>query len=313
MKAVQYNSYGDPQVLEVIENAPKPSVQKGHVLIQVKAVSINPIDWKVRAGYLQKMVPLQFPVTIGGDFAGVVSEVGEDVTEYKIGDEVYGQGGVLNGGSGSFAEFVVAQTDKITPKPSNADFLQAASLPLAGISALQAVEDEIDIKEGQKILIHGGAGGIGSIAIQIAKAKGAYVATTVSTKDIDFAKSLGADEVIDYKTQQFETLLKDFDAVFDTAGGDTVTKSFQVLKPGGILVSMNGMPDEGLSEQYKVKAIGQKTDATPDRLKRLTHLVENGKVKPEIDKIFPLLEAKDAFVYQEKSHPKGKVVLSVTE
>lgn len=312
MKAVHYNSYGDAQVLEFTENAPKPQLQKEQVLIQVKAVSINPIDWKVRAGYLQKMVPLHFPVIIGGDFAGVVTEVGESVTEFNIGDEVYGQGGILNGGSGSFAEFVAAQVNKTSSKPSHTNFEQAASLPLVGISALQAVEDEIDIQPDQKILIHGGAGGIGSIAIQIAKAKGAYVATTVGTKDIEFVKQLGADEVIDYKIQQFETMLKDFDAVFDTAGGDTVSKSFAVLKPGGILVSMNGKPDEQLAQQYHVRVIGQASESNPDRFKRLTDLVESGKVKPEIDKVFPLLEAKDAFAYQEKSHPRGKVVLTIS-
>lgn len=313
MKAVQIEKYGDTSVLEYTENASQPQVQKGHILIKVKAASINPVDWKLRAGFLQKMVPLQFPAILGGDFAGVVVEVGEDVTKFKIGDEVYGQGGILNGGSGAFAEFVSAAENKIFAKPTNTDFLQAASLPLVGISAIQAIEDEMKIQKGQKILIHGGAGGIGSIAIQIAKAKGAYIATTVSTKDSEFVKDLGADEVIDYKTQKFEETIKDFDAVFDTVGGDTTTKSFEVLKAGGILVSMMGKPDENLAEKYHVQVIGQATDSNLDRFKKLTELVESEKVKPEVNKVFSLPEAKEAFTYQEMSHPRGKVVLQIKE
>lgn len=213
MKAVQINSYGGNDVLEINENASKPSLSEDQVLVEVYAAGINPIDWKVRAGYLKEFVPLSFPATLGGDFSGVVVEVGEGITNFKVGDEVYGQGGILNGGSGSFAEFVAANIGKTALKPNNLDFTQAAALPLAGVSALQALEDHIRLAKGQKILIHGGAGGIGTFAVQLAKSQGAYVATTVAGKDIDYVKSLGADEVIDYENEVFEDKLADFDAV----------------------------------------------------------------------------------------------------
>lgn len=311
MKAIQINSYGGREVLEINENASKPIPAKGQVLVEVYATSINPIDWKVRAGYLKEMVPLQFPATLGGDFSGVICEVGEGVTNFKVGDEVYGQCGILNGGSGSFAEFAAANALKILVKPKTLDFTHAAALPLTGISALQALEDHIHLAKGQKILIHGGAGGIGTIAIQLAKALGAYVATTVSADDKDYAQSLGADEVIDYKNEAFEEILKDYDAVFDTVGGETTDRSFRVLKKGGIIVSMVGQTSMELAKKYGVVAIGQNTDANPERLNRLAKLVNSGEIKAYIDKFFPLEQAKDAFEHLEKGHPRGKVVLRI--
>mgnify|MGYP001566084636 FL=1 len=311
MKAVQINSYGGNDVLEINENAPKPSPAKSQVLAEVYATSINPIDWKVRAGYLKEMVPLQFPATLGGDFAGVICEVGEGVGNFKVGDEVYGQGGILNGGSGSFAEFVAANVGKVAVKPKSADFIEAGALPLAGVSALQALEDHIHLAKGQKILIHGGAGGIGHFAVQLAKSQGAYVATTVSTRDMEFTKSLGADEVIDYESEAFDEKLTDFDAVFDTVGGETTDKSFKVLKKGGIIVSMVGQPNEELAQKYGVSALGQNTDANPERLARLSKLVEDGKIKVYIDKVFPPEQAKEAFGHLEEGRHQGKVVLKI--
>ncbi len=311
MKAIQINSYGGNDVLEINENASKPSPTTGQVLVEVYATSINPIDWKVRAGYLKEMVPLQFPATLGGDFSGVVFDVGEGMTNFKVGDEVYGQGGILNGGSGSFAQFVAANALKILVKPKSLDFAEAAALPLTGISALQALEDHIHLAKGQKILIHGGAGGIGTIATQLAKFLGAYVATTVSADDKDYVKSLGADEVIDYKNEAFEDKLADFDAVFDTVGGETTDRSFKVLKKGGIIVSMVGQPNTDFAQKYGVTAIGQNTDANRERLNRLAELVNSGKIKAHIDKVFPLEQTKEAFRHLEKGHPRGKVVLKI--
>lgn len=310
MKAVQINKYGGVEVLEVNENAPKPNPTHGQVLVEVYAASINPIDWKVRAGYLKDFVPLTFPVTLGGDFAGVVLEA-NNVSDFEVGDEVFGQAGFLNGGSGSFAQFAAAGSSKIAKRPKGLDFLQSAAVPLAGVSALQAIEDHIHLKNGQKFLIHGGAGGIGHFAIQIAKAIGAYVATTVSSSDMDFVKSLGADQVIDYQKENFEAKLKDFDAVFDNVDGQTTNKSFKVLKADGIIVSMAGQPDDGLAKKYKVRAIGQQTEANPARLNRLAELIDNGKVKVNVDKVFGINQAKDAFVHLEVGHPRGKVVLKV--
>lgn len=311
MKAVQIKRYGGVKVLELNENAPKPSVKPGMIQVEVFDASINPIDWKVRAGYLKDAVPISFPITMGGDFAGVVSEIGDNTTDLKVGDEVYGQAIMLGGGSGSFAQFVIAKAEHTAKKPHNISFEEAAALPLVGASAIQALEDHIKLTSGQKILIHGGAGGIGSIAIQIAKSLGAYVATTVGTKDIDLVKSFGADEIIDYKIQKFEELLNNFDAIFDTAGGDTTDKSFLVLKKSGVLVSMAGQPNKELAEKYGITAIGQYTNATANRLNRLTKLIEEGKVKVTVDKTFPLEEAKEAFTYFEQSHPRGKVVFKI--
>lgn len=310
MKAVQYSRYGGPEVLEVVEVS-NPVVGKGQVLVEVHAASINPFDFKVRVGYLKDSMPLKFPVTICGDLAGVVVEVGDGVGDFKVGDKLYGQAAVYGGGSGSFAQFVTAAVGKVAIKPKNIDFVEAASLPLVGISAIQALLEHIKLQKEQKILVHGGAGGIGSIAIQIARAVGAYVATTVGTDDVDFAKSLGADLVIDYHKEDFSEKIHDFDAVFDTVGGETTDKSFEVLKKGGILVSMAGKPSEDLAKQYSVVAIGQMTEGTTEKLDKLREFVEKGEVKPVVDRVFTLDDAREAFVFQEQNHPRGKVVVKV--
>lgn len=311
MKAVQIKKYGGPEVLEVTENAPKPSVQNGQVLVEVFAAALNPFDGKLRKGYMKDMIPLTFPVTLGGDFAGVITEIGEGVSEYSKGDAVFGSALMVNGGSGAFAQFAAARTKNIAKKPTFVDFETAAALPLVGSSAVQAIEEHIQLQKGQKILIHGGAGGIGHIALQIAKAHEAFVAVTVSSDDVDFVKKLGADEVIDYKTEKFEEHLSDFDAVFDTVGGETTNRSFQVLKKGCILVSMVGQPDEKLAKQYGIVGIGQSTKTNTAHLTRVKELVDAGKITIHIDKVFPIDQAKEAFTYQETVHPKGKVVLKI--
>lgn len=305
MKAIQINKYGGTDVLEINENVQKPSASKEQVIVEIYNASINPFDWKVREGYLKDVMPLQFPTTLGVDFSGVIKEVGEEVTDFKTGDEVYGQA------KGSFAEFAIANTDNIALKPSSVNFVEAASMPLVGSSAIQALEEHIKLQNGQKILIHGGAGGIGHVAIQLAKELGAYVATTVSSNDVDFVKELGADEVIDYKSQKFEEILKDFDAVFDTVGGETLNKSFEVVKKGAVIVTMVNQPDKELVQKYSVTAIWQFTDTNTKHLKRLAQLVDNEKIKVNIDKVFPLPEIKEAFKYQEEVHPKGKVVIKI--
>ena len=321
MKAVQINQYGTNDVLEVNENASEPMLKDGQLLVAVYAASINPVDLAIRAGYLSKMVPLQFPVTLGGDFAGRVKGVGEGASDFKVGDEVFGQATVLNGGSGSFAQVVAANSSNTALKPKTIGFEGASALPLVGVSAVQALEEHIKlgkdpafakVVDKQKILIHGGAGGIGHLAIQLAKSLGAYVATTVSRDDVAFVKALGADEVIDHNSQSFETLLKDYDAVFDTVGGETTNKSFAVLKSGGVLVSMLGKPDEKIAEEKGITAIGQKTDTTTKRLQRLVELVDSGKMKVSIDKVYSLEQIKEAANHQE-TYPQGKIVLKIRE
>ncbi len=313
MKAAQIIKYGGAEAITFNENVQAPTIASGKVIVEVHAAGINPFDWKVRAGYFEKMIPLQFPTILGGDFSGAITEVGEGVLDFQKGDEVFGSASILNGGSGSLAEYDLADVKTIAHKPKNVNHLEAAALPLAAVSAIQALIEHISLNQGQKILIHGGAGGIGSFAIQLAKHLGAYVATTVSTNHIDYVKNLGADEVIDYKNQAFENILKDYDAVFDAVGGEVNAKSYQVLRKGGILVSMTEKPNNELMQQYEVNAMAQQTAVNADRLIKLAELVEQGAIKVHIDKVFPLEQAGTALTYLQDGHVRGKVVVEVNK
>lgn len=316
MKAARFAQYGGPEVIEIQEIS-TPTPEKNQVLIQVFAATINPFDYKVRRGYMKEGMPLKLPLTLGGNLSGVVTEIGAEVTNFQIGDEVFGQSYAFGGGSGAIAEYAVSNADNIALKPKSINFIEAGSLPLVGSSAIQALEQHIALQKSQKVLIHGGAGGIGSIAIQLAKYIGAYVATTASSKDVEFVKSLGADDVIDFKTQDFSDLpaggLKDYDAVYDTVGGETTDKSFKVLKKGGVLVSMMGAPKEELAKEYGVIVVGQNTQTNAKNLSRLADLVDQGVIKPIVDKVFPFAQTKEAFEYAETSHPRGKVVIQIKE
>jgi alcohol dehydrogenase len=316
MRSAQMKGYGSSEVVEINQNAAAPNdPSDGKVLVKVKAAGVNPIDWKIREGYMQQMIPLQFPSTLGMDFSGTIEKVGAGVSGFNVGDEVYGQASVTHGGSGAFAEIALANADSIAHKPKSLNHQEAAGLPLVGVSAWQALVETIGLTDGQKkILIHGGAGGIGSIAIQLAKRLGAYVATTASTNDKQFVKELGADEVIDYKTQTFEDLLPhDYDAVFDTVGGETYKRSFEVLKRGSgmIIVSMLEQPNQQLMEQFGVKAIFQFTQVNRERLTKLAQWVDQNNIRVNVDRTFPLEEAGKALDYQKDVHPRGKVVLAI--
>ncbi|HSX36693.1 MAG TPA: NADP-dependent oxidoreductase [Patescibacteria group bacterium] len=309
MKAAQISGYGGPEVVKLTNDAPKPTPSEGQVLVEVHAASVNPFDNIVRSGMARGMKELEFPATLGGDFSGVISEVGSDAKGFKVGDEVYGQANALSS-RGSFAQYAPVSTTSMALKPKNIDFITAAALPLTGVSVYQALVEHLGLQSGQKILIHGGAGGIGSLAIQLAKHIGAYVATTVTGEDLDFVKSLGADEVIDYETQDFSTILKDYDAVYDTVGGETYAKSFLVLKPGGKFVSMKQAP-EGLTPPAGIEVTNQFTRVTTERLDKLTELVESGALKVYADKTFPLEQTDEAMAYLETGHTRGKVVIQV--
>ncbi|HEX9830383.1 MAG TPA: NADP-dependent oxidoreductase [Thermodesulfobacteriota bacterium] len=313
MKAAQINAYGGGEVVEINEVTQELTPSAGKVLVQVYAAGVNPVDWKIREGYLKERVSLQFPATLGGDFAGVVKKVGEGVTDFKEGDEVYGQAGLVNNGSGSFAELAVADINKIAPRPKMLNYVETASLPLAAVSAWQGIGEHIQAATGKKILIHGGAGGIGAFAIQIAKHLGAYVATTVSTADMQYAKELGADEVINYESQHFWDLAHDYDAVFDASGSgpETYEKSFEVVKRGGIVVSMTEQPNDELAQHYGVTTMRQSTDVTRQRLEKVAELVDQGVLKVEVDKVFPLEQAAEALTYLQTGHSKGKVVIKI--
>ncbi len=311
MKAARIHRYGADAV-QIDADVPTPQVQPNTVLVRVHAAGVNPFDWKLRAGYMAQAIPLTFPTTLGGDFSGVITAVGTGVTGFSVGDEVYGQAHILTGGTGSFAEIARASTATIARKPKNLTHGEAASLPLVGASAWQALVDHMHLLPKQKILIHGGAGGIGTIALRIAKYIGAYVATTATGSDIAYVKELGADEIVDYKAKKFEDVLPhDLDAVFDTVAGETYTRSFPMLKNGGVIVSMLEKPNQELMEKYGVHAIAQSTEITAERLQKIAELANQGILKIHIDRTFPLEEAREALSYLESGRVHGKVVIEV--
>ncbi len=313
MKSIQIKKYGSSDVMEVNNTASVPSPPPGKILVNVKASGINPVDWKIREGYMQQMIQLQFPSTLGMDFSGIIKQIGENIaSDFKQGDEIYGQASVLKGGSGAFAELALADQDAIAHKPKTLNHLEAAALPLVGVSAWQALVENIGLSKDKKILIHGGAGGIGSIAIQLAKHLGAFVATTVSTNDKQFVQELGANQAIDYNTENFEDILHDYDAVLDAVGGDIYKRSFKVLKKGsGIIVSMLEQPNSELMNQYGVKAVFLFSQVNRERLTKLAEWIDQNNIKVNIDKTFSLDEAANALDYQKDVHPRGKVVLTI--
>lgn len=317
MKSARIKGYGSTSdVIEIDQNTPAPNdPSEGKVLVKVKAAGVNPTDWKISEGYMQQIMPLEFPATLGWDFSGIVEKTGAGVPDIKQGDEVYGQSSVVMGGSGTFAEMALANADNFARKPKTLSHEEAAGLPTVGVSAWQALVDIIGLSKGQKILIHGGAGGVGSIAIPLAKYIGAYVATTVSEKDKQFAKEeIGADEIIDYKTQTFEDVLSshDYDVVLDTVGGETYSRSFKILKRGtGIIVSTLEQPNQELMEKFGVKAIFVFSQVNRERLTKLAQWVDQNNVRVNVDKMFPLDDAAKALEYQKDGHPRGKVVLAI--
>ncbi len=312
MKAAQIREYGGKSVVSIDLNAAEPKLLNGSLLVAVRAASVNPFDWKVREGLVSTVMPLQLPATLGGDFSGVVIDVGEGVSSFKKGDSVYGQASVFGGNSGAFAERLVVKAGNVGHKPEAASYNEAAALVLTGVSALQALTEHLTLSKGQRILIHGGAGGIGTHAIPLAKYLGAFVATTASAGDLDYVQKLGADQVIDYTKERFADVLHDYDAVYDTVGGETYRESFTVLKPGGILVSMVEKPDQGLMERYHVKAIGQATFVNTERLRKLASLFDQRVLQTHIDSVFPIEAAAEAIEYVKTGHPRGKVVIAVS-
>ncbi|MEO7364055.1 MAG: NADP-dependent oxidoreductase, partial [Candidatus Saccharimonadales bacterium] len=239
-----------------------------------------------------------------------VAALGEGVTGFEIGQAVYGQANALSG-QGSFAEFIAVKASSLAAKPDSTDFVSAAALPLVSASAYQALVDHMQLQSGQRILVHGGAGGIGTMAIQLAKHFGAYVITTASTADTDYVKNLGADQVIDYKTEDFSELVSDLDAVYDVIGGETNRKSYGVLKTGGVLVSMVEPGDESQASKYGIIYTHQFTKVTTERLCAVSSLVDGGELGVSIDKLFSLDQAGEALAYLKNAHPRGKVVLNI--
>ncbi|SIS60284.1 NADP-dependent oxidoreductase [Salimicrobium flavidum] len=310
MKAIVINEYGHKEQLTEQEiETPKPG--KGEVLVQVKATSINPIDWKLREGYLQQMLDFEFPIILGWDVAGIVEETGEGVTSYEKGDRVFSRPDLTR--KGTYAEYTVVAEHLLAPLPENVTFEEGAATPLVGLTAWQCLTDVTKVQKGEKVLIQAGAGGVGSFAIQFAKEKGAYVATTGSTRNVNFLKSLGADEVIDYTEQDFAEVLNDYDVVFDTLGGDILDKAFDVLKDGGRLVTIAGQPDEEKAKAKNIEATSFWLEPDGDQLKEIADLMESGKVKAHIGHRYPLTAQglQDAHGLSETHHAKGKIVINV--
>jgi len=311
MKAAQFNKYGGPEVIEFNPNAAMPRLNDGQVLVEGHASSLNPIDSILRAGYLQRMIPVTFPATLAGDFAGVVKEVGPKVSGLRIGDEVYGNAPVIAGGSGAAAEYISANASMVAYKPPKATYIEAAALPLAGVSAVQAI-DEMKLQPGQRILIHGGAGGIGSFAVQYAKYLGYHVATTVRGSQKEFAKELNADKIVDFEAEEFDAKLGEYDAVLDTIGGEVHKRSFKTLKKGGIIASMvQNAPDQELMLKFGARAVYVRTQVSTASLMHLAGLVDKGAIKSRIAREYPLEQTREAYTYFEQDHPKGKICMRI--
>lgn len=306
MHAVRFHEYGPSSVLVVDEVAP-PEPKEGEVVVRVRVAAVNAIDWKFRAGYLQAYMPLELPHTPGLDYAGIVEQVGPGVSGYSAGDEVFGRG------SGTYAEYAVAPSATMAHKPSGITFEQAATLPIGGVAAWVGLFDAAHLERGQRILVHGGAGGVGTLAVQLAHWKGAYVIATTSTANVAYVKSLGADEVIDYSAVQFEDVVHDVDVVHDAVGGDVTGRSWSVLKKGGILVVVAGAPDPETAAQHGVRTSNAQPPAvTTPILEELARLVESGAVIAPVGPIFPLVSAAEAHAASETGHGRGRIVLQVS-
>lgn len=307
MHAVLIHKFGGPEELKYEETA-DPVVKADDVLIKVYAASINPVDWKIRQGQ-RKGAQAVFPMILGRDVSGVIEQVGAQVTAFRPGDEVYSCPDVSR--DGTYAELVAIRGDEVALKPRSIGHELAAAIPLGGQTAWQGIFDHGELKAGQKILIHGAAGGVGTMAVQLAKWKGAYVIGTASGKNIPFLKELGADEVIDYKTEDFSEMCKNLDLVFDTIGGDTQTKSLHVLKPGGILVSTVGIKDPGSITAKGLKGVHYFAHPSAGQLQELADLIDEGIIRPVVSKILPLKHAAEAHRISEEGHTRGKIVLQV--
>lgn len=333
MKAFLLDRYGKSQPLRMAE-LPEPDIREDEVLVKVGAASVNVLDSKLRSGEFKLLLPYKTPFVLGHDVAGVVVRVGSRVQNFKQGDEVYARPDDLR--IGTFAEFVAVKESALALKPTNLTMEEAASLPLIGLTAWQALVEMGKLKKGQKVFIQAGSGGVGSFAIQLAKHLGATVATTTSAANMSWVKELGADIVVDYHQNDFEEVLKDYDLVLNSQDGKTLKKSLNILKPGGKLISISGPPDPAFAEaiganwvvkqvvrllswETRNKAKQREVDYSflfmkpnGNQLREIAKLVETGAVRPVVDKVFPFAAVNDALDYVERGRTKGKVVINLT-
>ena len=303
MQAIQVHEYGGPEVL-ALEQAPRPELNADQVLIRLKVAGVNPADWKIRGGLYKQFMPVNFPWTPGIEGSGIIEAVGANVTTLKKGDEIYG---IVNGG---YAEYALAAANDVQPKPAELTFEDAASIPMGILTAWGGVIDAANVQAGQHVLIHGAAGGIGAYAVQLAKWKGAHVTGTSSDGNLEFARSLGADNMIDYNATRFEAVLKDMDAVIDTVGADLAERSFQVIRPGGIFVTVAGRLAEGAGEAQNIRAVSTGR-ASADHLKEASELIRAKLLKPVVGKVFPLTNARLAQELSETRHGRGRILLQI--
>ena len=332
MRALVFKRYGRPDQVEFADT-PRPVPRPDEILVQVYAAGLNPIDNMIPKGAFKAILQFQLPATLGSDLAGVVVEVGSRVTRFKPGDAVFAS--IFDLGAGALAEFALVPENAAAHKPVNLDFVEAASIPMVGLTSSQALKDRAHLKPGQKVFIPAGAGGIGTFAIQFAKYIGAKVGTTTSTPNVDLVRSLGADEVIDYKKQEFEDVLRDYDAVLGTVRGNAIEKSVRILKPGSTVVSLIGPPDAAFARargmnffmvfvfgllSRKIIRHAKKRGAAysflfvhPDggQLAEIGELLKAERIRPVIDRVFPFDQAKEALAYLEQGRAKGKVVVQM--
>jgi NADPH:quinone reductase-like Zn-dependent oxidoreductase len=332
MKAFILDRYGSNDGVRAGE-MPDPELHDDDVLVQIHAASVNPVDLKIRDGKLKLILPYRLPFVLGNDLAGVVVRVGSGVRRFKPGDEVYARpdGDRI----GAFAEFISIKEDAVANKPRKLSMEEAASIPLVGLTAWQALIERANLQPEEKVFIPAGSGGVGTFAIQLAKHLGAFVATTTSTANLEWVKRLGADIVIDYKKDDFSNILHDYDVVLDTLGGETLEKSVRVLKPGGKLISIAGPPDpvfakeigatwivrlamRGLSHRIRKEAKRHHVSysflfmrPSGDQLREIGFLIDSGAIRPVVDRTFPFESTKEALAYVEKGRAKGKVVVTV--
>jgi len=308
MKAVVLREYGGPETLK-LQEVPRPEPRDDEVLVRVIAAGVNPVDAYVRQGMLSRRGFDKRPMIIGYDIAGVVEKTGANVTKFKAGDAVYAYLSIMRGGG--YAEFATAKEGEMALKPKNIDFEKAAAVPLAATTAWQALIDTAKIDKGQTVLIHGGSGGVGSFAVQIAKARGAKVIATGSATNQDLLKQLGVDQPIDYETTKFQDVVKDVDVVLNCVRADTLPASYGVVKKGGVIVSITGDPDPAECEKRAIRCSGLMAHPDAKVLDELTKLIEANKITPIVSQTFPLAEAAKAHQQIETRHTRGKIVLRV--
>ena len=308
MKAVLMHKYGGPDVL-VHEDVARPEPANNEVLIRVKAAGVNPVDWKIREGYVQELFGHDLPLILGCDLSGVVELAGADVRHLKAGDAVYGYVNLAR--CGAYADYAIGLESELARKPETIEFNEAAAIPVGALTSWQALFDIAGLSSGQKVLIHAASGGVGHMAVQLARAKGAVVYGTASAKNADFVRSLGVDEFIDYQTTRFEEVIKDADVVFDTIGDETQERSFKVLKRGGVLVSAVSEPSQKACEEHGVKGAMVLVQPNAAQLAEINTLIEEGRVKPAVADVLPLQDARKAHELSQSGRTRGKIILSI--